>query len=159
MTPRIAGFTLIELIVVVSIIAILSGSSIAAFTKFNERQALGNDARQLVTELIKAKNLAASMQYPTGCLMLRGINIKSVSIAGSLSGTQIVSMCDTGNVSQAILLTLKSSVFSAPLDITFLPGSGYLLAGVDQSTTINYKQDETLTKTITINTYGQISFL
>ncbi|MBI2622793.1 MAG: prepilin-type N-terminal cleavage/methylation domain-containing protein [Candidatus Levybacteria bacterium] len=61
-----SGFTLIELIVVVSILAILSTLGIAAFVNYSRTQALNAAALDVVTMLQTAKSRAQSQIKPGG---------------------------------------------------------------------------------------------
>ena len=69
---------------------------------------------------------------------------------------ETTTLCDSGNVVGQSIQILKSSVFTLPFDITFLPGSGYLSTGTDQSVTIKDIKNPTVTKIITVGTYSDI---
>ncbi len=68
-----SGFTLIELIVAISVIAILSTAGIASFVTFSQRQALATATFDVVTMLNTAKSRALSQVKPStppgnGCI-------------------------------------------------------------------------------------------
>jgi prepilin-type N-terminal cleavage/methylation domain-containing protein len=61
------GFTLVELLVSISVVAILSGIGLAAFSSFNRRQIVASATRQLVSDLRLAQSKADSNEKPTAC--------------------------------------------------------------------------------------------
>jgi len=152
-SSRQAGFTLIELMTVTAIVLILAGGSVAAYLNFNKNQSMDSDARSLVSEIYRVRNLASSMQYPTGCTSLKGYNIKSDI---SLTGLLLTVNCVPSNVMFPVVKILSVSVFTNAIDVSFLPGSGYLINGADQQITIKNSNDVTVTKIITVGQYGNI---
>ena len=119
-SPR--GFTLIELMVVVTIIILLSGVSLSSYFRFSQRQAAKNDARNFSTTLRRVQAMAKNLVYPTGCTGLSGylfyaaINTQSVSADAVCSGARI-------NVFSGEQV-LSTATFSSPISITFEVGSG-----------------------------------
>ncbi len=148
------GFTLIELMVVMLVIAIVTGGALTSYFKFNESQVIANDARQLVGEISRVRALAASLQYPSGCTGFKGVNIKS-DVAKT--GVTVTSQCTSGNYSEVKTGLLKSSTFTQAFDITFLPGSGYSSTGSDVSIVISDYKAVPNTKTVSVANYGLIS--
>ncbi len=139
--------------ITVAIILVLLGGSLTAFLKFNKLQAIEADARQLVSEVNRVRSLAANLQYPAGCTSLTGFNVKSDI---DLSGVIVTTMCNSGNVVVTTPDLLKASVYSAAFDITFSPGSGYLVGGTDQEIQIEDIVDSSTIKKVTVGTYGTI---
>lgn len=150
------GFTLIELMVVVLVISVLAGGSIAAFLNFNRREQLASDVRNLLTEVNKARSLAATQQYPSGCTTLEGINLRSTLIDGSLTGVILTTQCFPANVVNPEVKILQNTVFAIPFDVTFLPGSGYL-DGDDVDIVVQLPEDSSVTKILHIGSYGSAS--
>ena len=62
------GFTLLELIVVFSIIAILSTIGLASFVNYSKAQILQGSANDIISTLNTAKSKAASQIKPNTCL-------------------------------------------------------------------------------------------
>jgi prepilin-type N-terminal cleavage/methylation domain-containing protein len=150
------GFTLIELMLVIVIILILSGGSITAYLNFNKTQTVDNDARNLTAEIYRVRTLAASMQYPTGCSSLRGYNLTGADVSGKLTGVVVVADCDPLDVTFPVTKILTGSTLSS-FTLNFTPGSGYLGSGSDSVITITYDGDTTVTKTITVGSYGTVT--
>ena len=69
------GFTLIELMMVMSMILILSGGAVATYLNFSKSQTVSNDARNFGSEIERVRTMAASLQYPAGCDSLKGYEI------------------------------------------------------------------------------------
>jgi prepilin-type N-terminal cleavage/methylation domain-containing protein len=69
MNKRTAGFTLIELMIVVTVMAILTGVGIAAYNRFNRKQKMLAAANQFAVDLrLAQKNADSSELPPTGCV-------------------------------------------------------------------------------------------
>lgn len=75
------GYTLIELLVGVSIVAILFGVGFVSYREFSRRQSLTGVTKQLVGDLRLAQQLALTGQKPTGqtCTTLIGYMISRTS--------------------------------------------------------------------------------
>lgn len=84
---RNAGFTLIELVVVISIIALMTGLSIATYNNFNLEQKLTTDAKKLVDtlDLARKRTLSADLAQNT-CDNFNGY---SVTVAANAVTTSI----------------------------------------------------------------------
>lgn len=151
------GFTLIELMIVMTISVVLLGGSIAAYLNFNKTQTTSNDARALTAELYRVRTLASSLQYPTGCVSLKGYNVSSSLVGNDLSGVTVVADCEPVDVPSEQIQILSNSVFNTPFNLTFLPGSGYLNDGLEKEITITNINDPLLVKVIRVGVYGQVS--
>lgn len=78
-----AGFTLVEILVVIAVIGILSVAGVAGFVSFSRVQSINAAAGELVTALNLAKSQSYSQVKPTGCTgTLEGYE---VNICGPLS--------------------------------------------------------------------------
>ena len=145
------GFTLIELIVVVGIIVMLSGGSLAAFVTFNQRQSLDDDAATFATELAKAQNMSTAIYYPAGC---SNITAYQVSFSKDDNRTQIAAICKEGtiNYDPQPNVILKNSTFQNAGPVTFMAGSG---VSTDQNIVLVSDKNGS-TKTVHINSVGTI---
>ncbi len=74
-----SGFSLVELLIVISIIGFLSAAGLASYLNFSRAQLLNQAAEKLVSDLRLAQSLASSGQKPSLCLL-----------AGKLSGYSLV---------------------------------------------------------------------
>ena len=68
------GFTLIELIVVLSVAAVISVIGIAAFVSYNQTQSLNTTAADIANMFNLAKSRAASGVKPTSCSSSQALN-------------------------------------------------------------------------------------
>lgn len=71
------GYTLIELVVAIGIMVMLTGSSIAGYIAYNERQQVRNVTDEIVGFLESAKQKAVVRQRPEDCTFLRGYEVSS----------------------------------------------------------------------------------
>ncbi len=114
------GFTLLELIIVFTVIAILSTTGIASFVNYSRAQSLQSAAVKLASTLNLAKSSASSQVKPSQC-------------SGSLNGYQIDILSTT---------TYSLSVFCPEVHLiqtTTLPDNGNIKFNLDlgQTTTIS----------------------
>ncbi len=151
-----SGFTLIELMVVTLVIVMLTGGALTAYLRFNEKQVILNDVRQLVGELNRSRSLAASLQYPAGCTGFQGVNVKN-DLANT--GLTVTTQCTSGNFPETRSSVLTSTTFTASFDFTFLPGSGYISTGSNQTIVISDNKNIPNTMTVEIGNYGKINTL
>lgn len=103
------GFTIIELLVAMSITLLLAGGIIASFNTFNDNQRVQQGAITLKSNLRFAQNKAISGDKPQGC--------------GTLNG-YTVTFAATSYTMQAVcsgVLTGDISLFSLPVGIAFSP--------------------------------------
>jgi len=78
------GFTLIELIVVISVAAVVSVIGIAAFVSYNQTQSLNTTAADIANMFSVAKSRAASGVKPSTCSgSLDGYEIRLCGLSGS----------------------------------------------------------------------------
>lgn len=74
MIKKSLGFTLIELIVVISVAAVISVIGIAAFVSYNQTQLLNTAASDIANMFNLAKSRAASGVKPTTCSSSQSLN-------------------------------------------------------------------------------------
>ena len=150
-----SGFTLIELIIVFTVISILSTIGIASFVDYSRSQSLQSAASDLASTLNSAKSRATSQVKPSQCLgALNGYQVDILSDRTySLSAycpearlIQTITLPDNGNIKFDLGLgqTTTTSVFF-PIIKGGIQGAG------DMALTA-YGQ----TKTVTIDNVGNI---
>lgn len=122
------GFTLIELVVVIAIIIIFSGMSLAAYFSFSKNQSAVNDARGFVTTLRQVQAMSKNLVYPPGCTGLVGYRV-SDNCSGvydeDCQSLNASALCDGGDFS--IFSDKKvfgEAYFSNVIDVIFTVGSG-----------------------------------
>jgi prepilin-type N-terminal cleavage/methylation domain-containing protein len=83
-----SAYTLIELLIGLSIIAITFSVGIAGYREFSRRQAIVGVQKQVNADLRLAQQLALSGQKPDGCTKLDGYEFNSI-----LTGYEIKAFC------------------------------------------------------------------
>lgn len=84
-----SGFTLIELIIVFSVLAILSAISVASFVTYSRVQAINNDTKNIINIINLAKSNANSQVKPAACSsnrVLQGYNVTFITSTFITSG-------------------------------------------------------------------------
>jgi prepilin-type N-terminal cleavage/methylation domain-containing protein len=121
-----SGFTLIELIVVVSIIIILSGMSLAAYFQFSQNQAAVNDARSLETMLRRVQAMAKNLIYPAGCSGLTGYRIYNSCSGEDCQSVSAEAVCAVGGSFMVIdnEKVFEKASFAQAINVMFDAGSG-----------------------------------
>lgn len=149
------GFTLIELIVVFSVLAVLSTVGIASFASYSRAQVLQQATNDLVNTLNTAKVRAASQTKPSQCLsesVLQGYSV-TINIAARTYSLNVI--CSG--------ITTSLSTTTLPVNVSFNSATGVppttatniiypvLTGGVSGAGNIvlsSYNQTKTITITI-----------
>lgn len=104
---KTSGFTLIEIIIVISILAIMVGGALASFSSFRDRNNIRSDALLLASLLQKIQAKASAVELPDGCT---GVMNFTVSMSGNSLG--VSANCQSGTVIMSELdFTLPHSDF------------------------------------------------
>lgn len=152
---KMRGYTLIELMVTVTIIVLITGGSMAAYLTFNESRQLDIDARAFTTLINKIRSKAIFLEYPSGCT---GLNFFSLQSKDNSEGERkIISYfanCNSGSTDPVEEEVLGSSVFTGAFTINFLPLSGNISDGESVEVTIRSLKGEVRTKKITIDPFN-----
>ena len=153
---KLSGFTLIELIVVMAIIIILSGMSLAAYFRFSQRQAAMNDARNFATEIKKVQAMAKNLVYPPGCGSgLERYRLISDCIEEGCTTMSVYAICDDTPIEVKIgEEVLAKSFFTDLVDISFAAGTG-TISPVGSFPLSNTADEYTVV--VTIDQIGNIS--
>ena len=152
---KLKGFTLVELLVVVGLIAILSGGTIAGYTKFSDKQKVVAEAQKLKVNLRKAQAKMLSGVRPSGCKgMLIGYRIEFNSTNYTIGAD-----CQTNGIQYIETISLSSGItlsesFSGGNAITFKP----LTQGASENGVITFTNSATGdSAAIQVVTSGDIS--
>ncbi len=126
-----AGFSLIELLIVISIIGFLSAVGLASYLNFNRSQILTQATEKVVSDLRLTQSLAANNQKPVSCsedLKLSGYSFKveSTSAYGifvncGLEGEEILIKSGTiplGLALSPLLGTIKFRILRQGVEFT-----------------------------------------
>lgn len=103
------GFTIIELLVAMSITLLLAGGVVAAFNNFNDNQRVQQGAISLKSNLRLAQNKAISGDKPAGCGTLTNYTVTFAATSYSMQA-----VCDGAP-------TGSTATFSLPAGIAFSP--------------------------------------
>jgi prepilin-type N-terminal cleavage/methylation domain-containing protein len=146
------GFTLIEMLVVVTITGLTVGGGIAAYNRFNDRQKVLQAAKTVVNQLRLVQKQADAGEKPDGCGVLDGY---AVSAAGQVlvSGA----LCDgiPDDLLNPTTTTLEGDAFfSNPVGFTFRPLS---LGITGASNILVTNSDATTVFTIIVSPGGAIA--
>ena len=116
-----SGFTLIELIVVISVAAVISVIGIAAFVSYNQTQSLNTTAADIANMFSVAKSRAASGVKPTtGPCFTQTLDGYRISI--TIPRTyKLDAVCPSGisNILTSILPSTISLVLMRPFPLLF----------------------------------------
>jgi prepilin-type N-terminal cleavage/methylation domain-containing protein len=170
MTAR-KGFTLVEILVSVSVIGLLLGLGLAQYSRFNRRQIVEQAARNLIQSLRLAQNKALSGEKDCSSGVCGGNDdvcgndatdpndneLTRWCVSFNANGYQIFGDCE-GNYFRTKNYNLPEKVTFQPIpgDLCFLPvGQGVTFAGPGSSLAINLSGYD-LTKTVTVYQSGEI---
>ena len=152
------GFTLIELMVALSITAVLGTLGIAGFVSYNQNQVLQASTSEVVTMLNLAKSRAQSQIKPSVCIG----DLSGYKVAISFPGTYALYVrcsisSDKKIAEQDKQLPAKLSFSSGSDLFIFFPvhTGGAQVSGADDQFVISSSDGKT--KTIKINSLGGVS--
>ena len=148
-----SGFTLIELIVVLSVAAVISLIGIASFVSYSQQQSINTAAADIANMFSLAKSRAASQVKPSSCSgALNGYRISIPDIASKTY--QLDAVCSSGD-SLILTNTLPSNISFGSANSTiftfYVLTGGFTMNGLDGTIVLSgFGKD----KTITIDSLG-----
>lgn len=148
------GYTFIELLIVFSIVAIIGGTSIAAFINFGNSQAVDGAASELASVITSARQQTLSQIKPSQCTDTQALQGYRVAINNSINTYSVQALCE----GQTVQLTNNS----LPSQMSFSPDTPQTVdfklpnASVAQPAIITVS-GYGKTKTINIDRTGAIS--
>ncbi len=145
------GFSLIEMIIVVSIFVLLVGGSVVAFSRFGEKQIVKSTVSEILSELDEARSLTLASYDNT----VYGVHIESDQIIFFKGSIYSPSDPDNNIIELSEKVSISNiSLFGGGDDVIFQRLTGK----TDQygTLTISLVSDPTETETITIQESGII---
>lgn len=141
-----SAYTLIELLIAMTIVTIVFTIGLASFRDFSRRQALSGILKSVIADLRSAQQFALTGQKPSGCITLSGYTFK---MTGQYS-YELFANCTPTDISikQVNLTSNQIKIFTSPDLVKFK----VLGQGTDLSAPLTI----TLTHDIT-STTGQIN--
>lgn len=155
-----SSFTLIELLITVTIIFIFSGLSIASYNNFTQNQQLKNEAKKFidVLELARKKSIAGDLSN-RNCDNFNGYQIKTFANNNQNPDYQL-SICCNSSCTQIVIIksyTIPDNInFQSENTFRFWPLSAKLNPPNDLTLTLK-NQSVNKCLQITINKFGVIN--
>jgi prepilin-type N-terminal cleavage/methylation domain-containing protein len=148
------GYTLIELLVTVTILVLVTGGSMAAYLTFNENRNLDIDAKNLNTLINKIRSKAVFLEYPLNCTGLQNYQLDSeLDSEGRRTAVRFFANCNSGPSTEIHQEILSSSAMIADLNLVFLPITGNLNPLEDEEITLQTINGRLKTKKLVINKF------
>lgn len=149
------GFTLIEILVATTLIAVLFSLSLSYYNRFNRSQTLSQAINNLKSDIRLAQDKALAGEKPTQCLAVTLVGYKVKFVNNSTY--QMTVLCDGSeySVSGKESISLPTGVAkSAGASEVFFRVLGY---GVDQAITFTLSYQGVGQKTISVSKTGEVS--
>jgi prepilin-type N-terminal cleavage/methylation domain-containing protein len=151
-----SGFTLIELVIVISLVVLISTVSVVNVMSFIQSQGTEDDIRSVVSELRAAYSKATGVFFPSNCLSgLTGYTLSMVQ------GKKDISVLAVGcpNAAEQKRGVLKSTNFTSSYTFTFTSPNGTLVMTNPApppplEVTIQSDTDANIKKKVVVNSYG-----
>ncbi len=164
------GFSLIELLVVISIMGLLLIGGVIGYREYARRQETQNVKRQIITDLREAQSNASNGYKPSGCagtLLGYGFEVTSPSSILPPGSYEVYAECETGPGTSAryniiernynsILVTRPATnpIIFEPLDLGTNLGSAVSISAVNFNDWLDFGDDYTLT--VSVSPVGEI---
>lgn len=152
----VSGYTLVELMITISIAAVLTGAGLSAYTKGRDRQIGQNAAEQIISFLSEKQQLASIGNKD--CLgKYLGITVEILASSSELTSQSI---CEDGEVGVEETLNIPNISFNQTLTLTFNP----LTHGIDlganiDETTLTFTSPSALIYSLKLTKSGTIEYL
>lgn len=156
---RNKGFTLIEILLVMSIILLISAGSFVGFTSFNRQQTLSSTWDTLRNSFNEARSNAASQVIRTSICNASVQTLVGHQLNFHTTFYDLEEVCQNGSTTSTPLIKrifLPSGItFNPnPAPIRFVVLTGGISGGLNRTVIITNTQGQT--KSITVNTVGVI---
>ena len=148
------GYTLIELLIVVTIMGILVTFGVSAYGKAQQNQIAATNSQKLLATLESAENQANTGQKDCSG-GFAGVNVTTIVGSSSLSTKTI---CSGGQHGATTTITLTNAKFNNAYNLTFEPLAGGVNVGNSTSTNIDYTGSDGTIYQITVTNTGTITY-
>lgn len=149
-SSRQRGFTLIEMLVSISITLIITGGVMVSYRGFNQRQQLIQSTKNLQQTLRLAQKKARVGEKPTGCQTLEGYTVRGTINSQNVA---LLAICDLDTEYPISTTTLSGNTL---LDVTFDFTYKVLTGGVIGAGPVQLSNAD-LIYTFNVNPGGDIS--
>jgi len=150
--PHQLGFTLIELMVSVTILLLMFGGGMASYIHFNDNQKVIVTGQQIQLMLRTAQKKARVGDKPAGCSILQGYQLSASTVANAV--VQLYAVCGAGVLIASDSYTMPSGVtLQQAMSIIFK----VLTGGTNQPGTVVLVGPTGTTYTFTVGSGGDIS--
>lgn len=152
------GFTLIEMLVTITIMMVVLGGGIAAYITFNDRQKVTTSARELQQFIRSAQVKARVGQTPSGCGRLEAYRVSGASGGSTVT---LSAVCDNPpNIIEVNTLTLQNGVtLSSAIALDYITLSGGVTGAgfitINLGTTYSYRFNVTTGGAVSGGTFLQ----
>lgn len=132
----LAGFSLLELLIVITISLVILGGALASFLSFTDRREVVNAVGELKIYLESAQAKAKAGDLG-GCDRLAGYQVQSY-LNNNLTEVSLQAVCETGSADSAEVFKLPSGITVTPnLDVTYaVLNGGVNLSGASEDITV-----------------------
>lgn len=148
---KIKGFTLIELIVVFSILSVLSAVGLASFVTYSRTQAVTNERNNLILTLNVARARAQSQVKPSSCgtQTLRGYEVfintaNNTYVLRAVCSPTVVVISTTTLADNVVFQSAAPSTYSFPVLTGGTTSGTIVISGYGINQTINVNSNGTI---------------
>jgi len=146
----VLGFTLIELIVTITIMMLLLGSGIVSYLRFNDRQAVLAAGEELTAILRVAQTRARVGDRPDGCDQLQAYHVR---LPFESSVVSLVAECENGSFTRSQITLSANTQATQAIDIGFR----VLHGGVINPGTVTLSSPQGLEYQLSVTEGGEIT--
>lgn len=143
MAKQNSGFTLIEILIGISIVAVLAIAAIPDMRSFLDKQALKTTVSQLDTYVDQARNMASITECPVQMNLKPDNNNVTVSVTVNLNpflkGCSAWHAQTNSSANTGFTNTLEDVTITAPVSLSFSAVSGVMVNNNATTLTMNYR--------------------
>lgn len=154
-TAKSTGYTLIEIIIVVGIMGLLVGASIAGFNTLNQRQTVLSAGKEVISIMRTAQQRAiAGIKPENDCDQLLGYAVKATANGATYT---LNSVCDDGGFIETVEVRSYQLAAGLTFASTFTVQFNVQTGGASGNTGDLQLRSSVYTFTVNVNESGDIS--